>query len=42
MKNGISWVKKGLLILAAIKTLKINKEYQNWFRNREVRFQAAA
>jgi len=41
-KNGMSWVKKGSLNLATIITLKINDEYKNWFRNKEVNFRLAA
>lgn len=41
-KNGMSWVKKGSLNLAVITTLKINDEYHNWFRNRELSFKLAA
>ncbi len=41
-KNGMSWVKKGSLNLALITTLKINHEYKNWFRNRELKFRLVA
>ncbi|MCP3889106.1 MAG: hypothetical protein GY702_09580 [Desulfobulbaceae bacterium] len=41
-KNGMSWVKKGSLNLATITTLKINDEYENWFRHKEVNFRLAA
>ena len=41
-KNGMSWAKKGSLNLAIITTLKINDEYHNWFRNKEVKFSLAA
>ena len=41
-KNGMSWVKKGSLNLAIITTLKINDEYKNWFRDKEVNFRLAA
>ena len=41
-KKGMCWAKHGSLNLAAITTLKINNEYQNWFRNRDVEFKLAA
>jgi len=41
-KNGMSWVKKGSLNLAAITTLKLNDEYQNWFTNKKLKFKPAA
>jgi len=41
-KNGMSWVKQGSLNLAMITTLKINDEYQVWFRKRDVKFRLAA
>ncbi len=41
-KNGMSWVKKGSLNLATITTLKINDEYENLFRHKEVNFRLAA
>ena len=41
-KNGMSWFKKGSLNLAIITTLKINGEYQNWLRNRKLKFNLAA
>ncbi len=41
-KNGMSWVKKGSLNLATITTLKINDEYNNWFRKREIKFRLSA
>lgn len=37
-KNGMSWAKQGSLNLATITTLKMNNEYHNWFRNKEVKF----
>lgn len=40
--SGMSWSKKGSLNLATITTLKINDEYQNWFRNKELKFKLAA
>ncbi len=41
-KNGMCWAKHGSLNLATITTLKINDEYQNWFKNRDVGFRLAA
>jgi hypothetical protein len=41
-KNGMSWAKKGSQNLAAITTLKINKEYEGWFRNKKIDFKLAA
>jgi hypothetical protein len=41
-KNGMSWIKKGSLSLATLTTLKINNEYQDWFRNKEVKFKLVA
>jgi hypothetical protein len=41
-KNGMSWVKTGSLNLASITTLKINNEYQNWFKDKEIKFRLAA
>jgi hypothetical protein len=41
-KNGMSWVKKGSLSLATLTTLKMNNEYQDWFRNKEVKFKLVA
>lgn len=41
-KNGMSWVKKGSQNLAAVTTLKINHEYESWFRDKEVNFKLAA
>ncbi len=41
-KNGMSWAKKGSLNLATITTLKINDEYHNWFRSKNVKFSIAA
>jgi hypothetical protein len=41
-ENGMCWAKHGSLNLATITTLKINSEYQNWFRNRDVEFRLVA
>jgi len=41
-KNGMSWTKEGSLNLATITTLKINDEYQYWFKNRDVKFKLVA
>ena len=41
-KNGMSWVKRGSLNLAIVTTLKINDEYHNWFRSKDVKFSMAS
>ncbi len=41
-KNGMSWVKEGSLNLATLTALKINEEYESWFRDKEVNFKLAA
>ena len=41
-KNKMSWVKEGSLNLATLTALKINEEYESWFRDKEVNFKLAA
>lgn len=41
-KSGMCWAKHGSHNLATITTLKINDEYQTWFRKRDVEFRLVA
>jgi hypothetical protein len=40
--NGMSWSKKGSLNLATVTALKINNEYEKWFRDKELAFRLVA
>ncbi len=40
--NGMSWSKSGSVALAAITTIKRNKEYKKWFEEKNLEFKLAA
>ena len=40
--NGMSWSQAGSVSLASVTALKKNKEYNKWFREREIEFKLVA
>jgi len=40
--NGVSWSKGASVALATITSLKRNKEYKRWFKEKEIDFKLAA
>ena len=40
--KGMSWSKSGSVALASVTALKQNKEYKQWFRERDIKFKLVA
>ena len=40
--NGMSWSRSGSVTLATLTALKRNKEYVNWFEDRDLKFKLVA
>jgi hypothetical protein len=40
--NGMSWSRSGSVALASVTALKQNREYHEWFRERQIEFKLAS
>jgi hypothetical protein len=40
--HGMSWSQSGSVSLASVSALKLNQEYKQWFREREIEFKLAS